>query len=223
MDPLKNRKECPSNYDPYGRRPRRGPQGEPSQVLTASQIAKIEAAFEELQKKAAHWETQAKQWQATAAESQAVAGEWKERVKIIGERAGRIASAGRRSARKLQPAGRNPPDDAQDNFAAWEAKAARVRIRSRTWPNSASANWKPPCLAARGRPRRRGRTAEENRSRFPGQQKTAGTPFRHPGRSPAQRRPARPAARAGQSRSGAGPSAWPTVAQAQQNCDRASS
>ena len=38
----------PSFYDPYGRRPHRGPQGEPSQVLTASQIAKIEAAFEEL-------------------------------------------------------------------------------------------------------------------------------------------------------------------------------
>jgi molecular chaperone GrpE len=115
-----------SFYDPYGRRPRRGAQGEPSQVLTASQIAKIEAAFEELNKKAAHWETQAKQWQATAAESQAVAGEWKERVKalegaLVESQA--LADEVQAHCKHWQEAA----DQAQDKFLAWETKAEELQ------------------------------------------------------------------------------------------------
>ncbi len=113
----------PGTYDPYGRGPRRGPQGEQRQVLTASQIAKIEAAFEELNKKAAHWEAQAKQWQSTAAQSQAAAGEWQERAKEL-ERT-LVASQARvdeaqRTCDELQKAA----DEAQEQFTAWEARAS---------------------------------------------------------------------------------------------------
>ena len=114
-----------SFYDPYGRRPRRGTQSEPSQVLTASQIAKIEAAFEELNKKAAHWETQAKQWQTTAAESQAVAGEWKERVKAL-ESALAESQALADEARANCDHWQEKADEAQDKFIAWETKAEEL-------------------------------------------------------------------------------------------------
>jgi molecular chaperone GrpE len=115
----------PSFFDPYGRRPRRGPQGEPSQVLTASQIAKIEAAFEELNKKAAHWEAQAKQWQATAAESQVVAGEWQERVKALESALAEsqtLADEVRANCDQWQ----EEADQAQDKFIAWENKAGEL-------------------------------------------------------------------------------------------------
>ena len=120
----------PSYYDPYGRRPRRGPQGEPSQVLTASQIAKIEAAFEELNKKAAHWEKQAKQWQATAAESQAVAGEWQERVKSL-ESALVESQALADEVRENCSQWQESADKAQDNFAAWEEKAEELESEAK--------------------------------------------------------------------------------------------
>jgi molecular chaperone GrpE len=114
-----------SFYDPYGRRQRRSPQSEPSQVLTASQIAKIEAAFEELNKKAAHWETQARQWQATAAESQVVAGEWKERVRALENaltESQKLADEARAHCNQWQEAA----DQAQDKFIAWENKAEEL-------------------------------------------------------------------------------------------------
>ncbi|MFN2103954.1 MAG: nucleotide exchange factor GrpE, partial [Candidatus Promineifilaceae bacterium] len=109
----------------YGRRQRRSPQSEPSQVLTASQIAKIEAAFEELNKKAAHWETQARQWQATAAESQVVAGEWKERVRALENaltESQKLADEARAHCNQWQEAA----DQAQDKFIAWENKAEEL-------------------------------------------------------------------------------------------------
>ena len=115
----------PSYYDPYGRRPRRGPQGDDSQVLTAAQIAKIEAAFEELNKKAAHWETQAKQWQATASESQAVAGEWQERVKAL-ERALAESHALANEARDNCTHWQETASEAQTQFDSWEAKASEL-------------------------------------------------------------------------------------------------
>jgi molecular chaperone GrpE len=115
----------PSYYDPYGRRPRRGPQGEPSQVLTASQIAKIEAAFEELNKKAAHWESQAKKWQATAAESKTLADEWHNRVKALenalAESQSLVDEAENNCLQLRQAAGA-----AQDQFTTWETKAEEM-------------------------------------------------------------------------------------------------
>jgi molecular chaperone GrpE len=114
-----------SFYDPYGRRPRRGPQSEPSQVLTASQIAKIEAAFEELNKKATHWENQAKQWQRTAAETEAVAAEWQERVKSLENalaKSQKLADEARAHCDQWQ----ETADQAQDKFIAWENKAEEL-------------------------------------------------------------------------------------------------
>lgn len=112
------------NYDPYRRGPRRS-HGEPSQVLTASQIAKIEAAFEDLNKKAAHWESQAKQWQATANETRAVAAEWQGRVKELEnallEAQARAAEAQEHCAQWQQAA-----DQAQEKFDDWEAKASEL-------------------------------------------------------------------------------------------------
>lgn len=119
----------PSYYDPYGRRPRRGPQGDDSQVLTAAQIAKIEAAFEELNKKAAHWETQAKQWQATASESQAVAGEWQERVKAL-ESALAESQALANEARDNCTRWQETANEAQAQFDSWEAKASELESES---------------------------------------------------------------------------------------------
>lgn len=115
----------PMNYDPYGRRPRRGPQGEPSQVLSAAQIAKIEAAFEELNKKAAHWESQAKQWQATAAESQSMAGEWQERAKEL-ESALAEARAQAAKAHENAEQWRETAGEAQNQFDDWEAQAGSL-------------------------------------------------------------------------------------------------
>lgn len=115
----------PSYQDPYGRRPRRGAQGEPTQVLTASQIAKIEAAFEELNKKATHWESQARQWQATAAESQAVATEWQARVKEM-ERTLAESQAKADEARQNCARWQAAADEAQEQFAGWETRAGEL-------------------------------------------------------------------------------------------------
>lgn len=116
----------PPGYDRFGRRRPGGPRREePSQVLTASQIAKIEAAFEELNKKAAHWESQAKQWQATAAESRSLAGEWQERAReleqALAEARTRADEAQRHCDELRQAAG-----SAQDQFTAWEERAAEI-------------------------------------------------------------------------------------------------
>jgi molecular chaperone GrpE len=112
-------------YDPFGRRPRRGPQHEPSQVLTASQIAKIEAAFEELNKKAAHWEEQANQWKSTATESRAMAAEWQGRVREL-ERAlteaQTLASEAEENCSRWQAAA----DEAQMHFSSWETRAEEL-------------------------------------------------------------------------------------------------
>ncbi len=113
----------PSYYDRYGRGPRRGPGREESQVLTAAQIAKIEAAFEELNKKAAHWEAQAKQWQTTAAQSQEIAGEWQGRAKEL-ERALAEAQTAADEARRHCAELQETAGSAQESFAAWEARAA---------------------------------------------------------------------------------------------------
>ncbi len=116
----------PPDYDRYGRkRPpgaQRRAQGEPSQVLTASQIAKIEAAFEELGKKATHWESQAKQWQATASESQTLAVEWQQRVKEL-EGALAEAQALADEARKNASRWEEVASQAQGKFGDWEEKA----------------------------------------------------------------------------------------------------
>jgi molecular chaperone GrpE len=112
-------------YDPYGRRPRRGSQQEPSQVLTASQIAKIEAAFEELNKKAAHWEAQAKQWQATATETRAMAAEWQGRVRELEHalsQAQTLASEAEENCRRWQ----SIADEAQVQFDGWETRAEEL-------------------------------------------------------------------------------------------------
>ncbi|MFN2254457.1 MAG: nucleotide exchange factor GrpE [Candidatus Promineifilaceae bacterium] len=112
-------------YDPYGRRPRRGPQQEPSQVLTASQIAKIEAAFEELNKKAAHWEEQARQWQTTATESRAVAAEWQGRVREL-EHALSEAQTLANEAEENCQRWRSAADEAQVQFSSWETRAEEL-------------------------------------------------------------------------------------------------
>jgi molecular chaperone GrpE len=120
----------PSYYDPYGRRPARGPQGEPSQVLTASQIAKIEAAFEELNKKAAHWESQAKKWQTTAAETKALSDEWQNRVKALENALAQsqaLVDEAENNCLKLRQSANN----AQDQFAAWETKAEEMESEAR--------------------------------------------------------------------------------------------
>jgi molecular chaperone GrpE len=113
----------PPDYDRYGRRRRSGPgRQQGSQVLSAEQIAKIEAAFEELNKKAAHWESQAKQWQATAAESQTLCGEWQERVKALEgaltEARSQAQEAQQNALQWQQAAGK-----AQEQFDDWEAQA----------------------------------------------------------------------------------------------------
>jgi molecular chaperone GrpE len=113
---------APPGYDPYGRDPRRTPYGQQTQVLTAQQIAKIEAAFEELNKKAAHWEQQAKQWQATATESQSLAGEWQKRVKELEEG----LAAARAQAKEAQDNcahWQEVASSADEQFAAWESRA----------------------------------------------------------------------------------------------------
>lgn len=120
----------PSFNDPYGRRPRRGPQGEPSQVLTAAQIAKIEAAFEELNKKAAHWETQAKQWQTTASESKALANEWQERVRAL-ENALAQSQALADEARENCTEWQETAGKAQDQFTTWENKAEELESEAK--------------------------------------------------------------------------------------------
>lgn len=112
----------PGNYDPYGRGPRRGPQGEQRQVLTASQIAKIEAAFEDLNKKATHWEAQAKQWQSTATQSQAAAGEWQERAREL-EHALVASQARVNEAQHTCDELQKAADEAQQQFDAWETRA----------------------------------------------------------------------------------------------------
>jgi molecular chaperone GrpE len=113
----------PPDYDRYGRRRSSGAgRGEPTQVLTASQIARIEAAFEELEKKAAHWENQAKQWQATAAESKNMAGEWRERATAL-ERA--LAEAREQAAA------------AQENCDHWQSLATEAQQQFDDWENKA--------------------------------------------------------------------------------------
>jgi molecular chaperone GrpE len=63
---------------------RRGnPRGEPTRTLTLSQIKQIEASFEELEQKAAQWESKARQWEAAAAEAQTSAAEWETRAREL--------------------------------------------------------------------------------------------------------------------------------------------
>ncbi|MFN2137750.1 MAG: nucleotide exchange factor GrpE [Candidatus Promineifilaceae bacterium] len=115
----------PPNYDRYGRRGGGAGRNEPTQVLTASQIARIEAAFEELQQKAAHWESQANQWRTTAAESKTTADEWKERASDL-ERA--LADARRQAEAAQQNCDhwQSLAAGAQEKFDAWESKAGSL-------------------------------------------------------------------------------------------------